>query len=592
MSEAVAKLVSVNVGLPREITWRGQTVLTGIWKEPVDGPRRVGRLNVEGDGQGDREGHGGEQRAVFVYQLESYRYWQGELRRDDFTFGQFGENFTVEGLSDADVCIGDQYRIGSAHFEVTQPRVTCYRVGIRMDEARMAALLVAHGRPGFYFRVLEEGDVRAGDEVIKTAAGPEAMTVAEINALLYLAGRHDVDGLRRALRIPALSPGWQASLRALLDEELSTSPGGGGNPGLAPQGPPPAWPGFRALRVAAKRVEHDDMVVVDLESGDGQPLARAQPGQFITLRLGPGAGGSSLVRSYSLAGAPSDAHYRIGVKVEPHGAAGHFIRTDIGVGDRVDVGAPRGSFILDDSARPVVLASAGVGVTPMLAMLHGLREDGSTREIWWIHGARNRAEHAFAEDAASLLGGFAHVHRRICYSRPGPADRVGRDYDVVGHVTAATLDAAAVPPDGEYYLCGPTAFMESLRDALVARAVPAERVHTEIFGAHAPMTPGVVAGSTRAPHPPDGTRGIGPRVTFARSGLDAQWSDAHASILELAEACDVPVRWSCRAGVCHTCETGLVDGRVEYEPEPLESPAVGNLLLCCARPETDLTLDL
>ena len=176
MSQVVAQLVSVNVGQPREISWQGQTVFTGIWKEPVDGPRTVRRLNVDGDGQGDRQGHGGEQRAVFVYQLDSYRYWQDQLHRDDFTFGQFGENFTVEGLGDDDVHIGDRFRIGSMLVEVTQPRVTCYRVGIRMDEPRMPALLVAHGRPGFYLRVLEEGVVQAGDEVVHIAIGPEAMT--------------------------------------------------------------------------------------------------------------------------------------------------------------------------------------------------------------------------------------------------------------------------------------------------------------------------------------------------------------------------------------------------------------------------------
>ena len=403
MSERVATLVSVNVGLPREITWQGQTVFTGIWKEAVEGPRTVRRLNVDGDGQGDLKGHGGEQRAVYVYQLDSYRYWQDQMQRDDFTFGQFGENFTVEGLGDDEVCIGDRYRIGSALFEVTQPRVTCYRVGIRMDEPRMAALLVAHGRPGFYFRVLEEGDVRAGDDVMKIATGPEAMTVADVNALLYLAGRHDVEQLRRALRIPALSPGWQASLQALLDEELGGSPGGG-NAGLTAQGPPPAWRGFRTLRVAAKRSESSDVVSLELESDDGQPLARARPGQFITLKLRPGQGSSPLVRSYSLSGSPGDANYRIGVKVEPHGAAGHYIRTDVRVGDRLEVGAPRGLFILDDSERPVVLASAGVGVTPMLAMLHALHDRRSTRDIWWFHGARNRSEHAFAEETQVALG--------------------------------------------------------------------------------------------------------------------------------------------------------------------------------------------
>jgi MOSC domain-containing protein YiiM len=176
----------------------------------------VRRLNIEGDGQADLQGHGGEQRAVLVYQLESYRFWERELGRPEFAYGQFGENFTVDGLSDHEVCIGDRYRIGDALFEVTQPRVTCYRVGLRMDEPRMAALLVSHARPGFYLRVLEEGLVGAGDEVVKIADGPEQMSVADIDALLYLPG-HRREDLQRALRIPALSPGWQQSFRALLD---------------------------------------------------------------------------------------------------------------------------------------------------------------------------------------------------------------------------------------------------------------------------------------------------------------------------------------------------------------------------------------
>src|SRR3954471_338004 len=276
----MARLLSVNVGHPREIAWGGMSVFTSVWKEPVQGRCLIGRLNVDGDAQGDRHGHGGEHRAVFVYQTDSYRHWERELKRGDFTFGQFGENFTVEGLADGEVCVGDRYRIGGALFEVTQPRVTCYRVGIRLDEPRMAALLVAHGRPGFYFRVLEEGDVRAGDDVTRIATGPEAMTVADVNALLYLAGRHDAAQLRRALRIPALSPGWQASLQALLEQERAGS-AGSGNPGLTVQGPPPAWPGFRTLRVATKRWESSDVMSVELESDDGQPLARPRPGQFI-----------------------------------------------------------------------------------------------------------------------------------------------------------------------------------------------------------------------------------------------------------------------------------------------------------------------
>src|SRR3954467_11283103 len=233
----MGRLLSVNIGLPRDVAWRGKTVHTGVWKAPSPGPHMVRRLNIDGDGQGDLAGHGGENRAVLVYQTESYDYWARELGRTDLGPGQFGENFTVEGLSDDEVCIGDRYRIGSALFEVSQPRVTCYRLGIRMNEPRMAALLVAHGRPGFYFRVLEEGEVRAGDDVTRIATGPEAMTVANVNALLYLAGRPKAERLRRAIRIPALSPGWQRSLQAVLDAELSNSTGGG-NAGLTTLGPP------------------------------------------------------------------------------------------------------------------------------------------------------------------------------------------------------------------------------------------------------------------------------------------------------------------------------------------------------------------
>jgi MOSC domain-containing protein YiiM len=197
----MARLLSLNARLPRDVAWQGRTVHTAVWKEPVQGRRLVRRLNIDGDGQGDLAGHGGEHRAVFVYQIESYRYWQSHLGRTDFTYGEFGENFTVEGLSDDEVCIGDHYRIGSALFEVTQPRVTCYRIGIRMNEPQMAALLVSHDRPGFYFRVLEKGEVKAGDGIVRVKQGPEDMTVAEVNALLYKPGHLTALSSRRSGRI-------------------------------------------------------------------------------------------------------------------------------------------------------------------------------------------------------------------------------------------------------------------------------------------------------------------------------------------------------------------------------------------------------
>ena len=549
----------------------------------------VRRLNIDGDGQGDLAGHGGEHRAVFVYQIDSYRYWQRRLGRSDFGYGQFGENFTVDGLADDEVCIGDRYRIGGAVFEVTQPRVTCYRVGIRMNEPQMAALLVAHGRPGFYFRVLEEGEVEAGDEIVQLAAGPERMTVAAINALLYMPG-HPRSELERALRIPALSAGWCASFRALLDQ---TEGAVMGNPGLAPAaGPPPAWAGFRPLRVSRKDRESGSVTSLMLEPTDGHPLASGLPGQFVVLRLRPAPDAPALLRSYSLSAEPSDARYRVSVKRETHGAAGAYIETQVRVGDVLEVSAPRGSFTLQSGNGPVVLLSAGVGATPVLAMLHALAVGASQREVWWIYGAHDGGEHPFAAETRRLLEALPRSHSHVRYSSPRPTDRPSLDFDAPGRLTVRALQELGVPRDADFYLCGPPAFMGDLTMGLATWGVGVDRVHTEIFGSAPSKTPGVVSGPRRSPHGPDGPEGGGPLVSFARSNLAVRWSPAFHSILELAEACDVPVRWSCRTGVCHTCETGLIGGAVRYEPDPVEPPADGAVLICCSQPRGDIVIDL
>jgi MOSC domain-containing protein YiiM/ferredoxin len=388
----MARLLSVNVGLPRDVTWQGRTVHTAIWKAPVEGPRMVRRLNVEGDGQRDLTGHGGERRAVFVYQMDSYRYWQDQLGRNDFAYGQFGENFTVDGLPDTEVCIGDRYRIGSALFEVTQPRVTCYRLGIRMNEPEMAALVVKH-----------------------------------------------------------------------------------------------------------------------------------------TLR-------------------PGDT--------------------------------------------PVVLLSAGIGVTPVLAMLHASAAEASTREIWWLYGTRNGREHPFAEETRGLLEALANRHSHICYSSPDPEDRPKLDFDAPGRLNMRVLRELNLPRNGDFYICGPSTFMSDLTAGLTGLGVAADRIHTEMFGAGPSMTPGIAASPRRPPHLPAGHPGSGALVSFARTGLNVRWEPTFQSLLELAEACDLPVRWSCRTGVCHTCETGLVAGKISYRPDPVDAPANGNVLICCSRPEGDVVIDL
>jgi len=587
----MARLLSVNVGLPRDIAWKGRTVHTGIWKTPVSGRCRVGRLNLDGDGQGDLAGHGGEQRAVFVYQIESHRYWQQQLKRTDFVNGQFGENFTIEGLPDDAVCIGDRYRIGTALFEITQPRVTCYRVGIRMNEPRMPALLTSSGRPGFYFRVLQEGEVSAGDEIVKVGEAKERMTVADINALLY-SPNHWRDRLERALRIEALSPGWRGSFEALLQSQTTSE--ATGNAGLAPAAAAhPVAPGFRQLVVAAIDQECADVLSLTMQSLDGQPLPAALPGQYVVLRLVRTPGDTPLFRSYSLSGPASTERYRISVKIEPNGAAGSYLREHVRVSDALDVSSPRGSFVQQSGERPVVLLSAGIGATPVLAMLHALAAARSTRPVLWLHAARDREHHPFAAEVRRLMPALAHGRSYVCYSRPDSRDKMGEDFDATGHLSQSVFDEVGIPPEADAYLCGPTRFMADMKAALAASGVALERIHIEIFNGSESMTPGVVGGATRAPHVPNDDADTGPLVSFARSGIAAHWkASAYASILELAEACDVPVRWSCRTGVCHNCESGLVSGAVAYEPQPLEKPADGNLLVCCSQPSRDVVVDL
>jgi ferredoxin-NADP reductase/MOSC domain-containing protein YiiM/ferredoxin len=580
------RLLSVNVGMPKNVHWRGKTVFTGVFKDPVSGRRRVGKLNIAGDGQGDLGGHGGEQRAVFVYQIDSYRYWERELGRNDFVYGQFGENFTVEGLGDDEVCIGDRYQIGTAVFEVTQPRVTCYRVGVRMNDPRVPALLVSHHRPGFYFRVLEEGDVQAEDEIIKLASGPEQMSVADADALLYLPG-HRRQQLLRALRIPALSPGWQASFRALLEEEP-----GAGNAGLVVTSPPPAWAGFRQLTVTAITGESDSVMSMRLEDRSGAPLPAARPGQYLTVRVQPDKGQRSVLRSYSLCGPPDAGYYRIAVKREPDGVASRYLHTELAVGDQLDVAAPRGTFILDRTDAPVLLISAGIGATPVLAMLHALAEAHYDREIWWLHSARSSREHSFAAEARSLLASLPNARTRVYYSRPGPSDVEGRDFDSPGRLTGSLLAQLDLPHDAQAYLCGPTAFMDEISAGVAALGIDASHIHTEPFGPAPGLTPGIAATPARTPHPPAGKPGNGPTIEFARSNLAVAWDSSYGSLLELAEACDVPVRWSCRTGVCHNCETAVVAGTVDYSPDPVEPPADGSALICCSQPRNDLVLDL
>ena len=334
------------------------------------------------------------------------------------------------------------------------------------------------------------------------------------------------------------------------------------------------------------------MISIRLEDPKGAPLPAARPGQYLTLRVQPDKQQRSVLRNYSLSGPPDAGYYRITVKREHDGAASGYLHTRLAVGDQPEIAAPRGTFILDRTHAPVLLISAGIGATPVLAMLQTLAEEHSDREIWWIHGARNQAEHPFAAEAQALLASLPNARSHVYYSRPGPHDLKGRDFDSPGRLTASVLAELDPPRDAEAYLCGPAPFMDEISAALAAMRIDASRIHTEPFGPAPALTPGIAATPARAPHPPAGQPREGPTIQFARSGLAIPWSSDYGSLLVLVEACDVPVRWSCRTGVCHTCETTLNAGELDYSPDPVEPPASGSALICCSQPHGDTVLDL
>jgi ferredoxin-NADP reductase/ferredoxin len=391
--------------------------------------------------------------------------------------------------------------------------------------------------------------------------------------------------LERALRIPALSEGWQGSFRTLLEQgEAATET-------LAP----PAWPGFQPLTITQIRRESSTIASFTLTPASGAPPApgAVSPGQYLTVRLRPrGPDQPAVIRSYSLSTVADGDGYRISVKHEPDGIGSSFLHEHIQVGDTIEAAAPRGAFTLREGERPVVLLSAGVGATPVLAMLHTLADARTAREVWWVHGARHGREHAFGAEVDRLLAALPRAHRLVSYSRPDPGDRPGAAFDTVGRLSIETIAADGIPTDADYYLCGPDAFMQSLSAALIARGALPEHVAMEVFGAKAVTFAPGLDGKRPSPHPPGGPPADGPAVTFSRSNLTLPWDQSYGNLLEFAEACDIPVNFGCRIGVCHYCETGLLTGEVTYTSEPLEPPDGEHALLCCSRPTGEVTLEL
>jgi len=578
------KVLSVNVSQPKEVDWNGRKITTSIFKMPVEGRRYVAKMNIEGDGQSDLQAHGGEHRAVFIYQQDSYEFWKKELDRDDLHYGQFGENLTVDGLPDSEVCIGDRFQVGTVILEVTQPRVTCYKVGFSTGVPEMPALLVRHKRPGFYCRVIQEGDIGAGDAIVKLSGGKGGMTIVEVDGLLY-GNAHPADRLRQALEVDALSAGWRSSLQALYEAAVSGK--AAGNVGLAPAAMMAAWEGFVPFSVTRIVDESDGVRSFELSPVDGRGLPAFVAGQHLVVRI-PWPGGAPLIRMYSLCGPVNETFYRIAVKAELNGVGSDYFHHHVQVGGRLEISAPRGIFtLIQKTGRPLILMGGGIGITPLLAMLYAVAANGDQREVVWIYSTRDGRHYPFRDEVLRISGSVANYRSQTVFTRPHAEDVPGRDFDSSGRLTPEKLKQLNLPGDGDYYLCGPTAFMVDICAALKALGVPESAIKREAFG-----DPGFALDGKRPPHVPEGLPGEGPLVAFAKTGVSFHWHPRFTTLLEAAEACDVSVNWSCRVGVCHRCETTLFSGEVNYLSAPLDQPAGGNVLICCSVPRTDVQLDL
>lgn len=578
------RLLSVNVSPPKQVAYNGKTIATGIFKEPVDGRVTVNTLNLRGDGQADRKVHGGRDMAVYAYPVEHYRYWQETLERPAFPFGQFGENLTVAGLTEEVVRVGDVFRLGSALLQVTQPRIPCYKLALRMGEgADFPKRFLDSGRLGFYLRVIEEGEIGAGDAIEPVDSDRRSVSIADF-IHIYLRETDDPDELRRVLAARDLGDAWRIYLETIL-RKAEPTPG------------PTGWDGYRKFVVDRKVAESDTITSFYLVPEDGGTLPLYKPGQFLTIRLNIPGRYSPLTRTYTISDRPNDDYYRLSVKRQPPpnaepaappGLSSNYLHDQVQPGAVLSVKAPRGGFWLDpEDSAPIVLVSAGVGLTPMISMLNAVVAAGSDRPVWFIHGTRNGREHAMREQMRRLAAEHANVHLHVRYSRPRPEDVEEKNHHGVGRVTVDLLKELLPPAAYDFYLCGPTPFMKSLYNGLVNWGVAEDRIHYEFFGPASELK----AGKGKVAQNVAGDDSVtGCSVTFEQSGVTVAWDPGVDNILELAEAHGLRPAYNCRSGICHTCMCKLIAGEVSYVVQPADRPDPGCVLICCGTPKTDVII--
>lgn len=566
LDTVLGRVLSVNVGRPREVSWKNTTVRTGFFKSPVAGRVKLVNNNLEGDGQADRVSHGGSSKAVFLYSHEYYEAWSEWLGRTP-DLGMFGENLTVEGFSEEDVAIGDLLQIGSTQLRVTEPRQPCYKVDVRLGVDGAAVHMVRTGAIGCYLGIVQRGDIGAGD-VIRRIDGPSQgrISPARLHRLTSNPSLEDHNELEDLTRNPNLPESWRelvaTKLAGLLRRKERANR---------------AWSGFRAFTV--ERIVQESLGVrsVYLGPADEGPVRPLFPGQFVTLRLpGPEPVGPSIDRSYTVSG-QSERFLRISVRLSDQSQGGSARVHALNVGDQVNLRAPAGDFTTErhPAGAHAVLVSAGIGITPINVMAAALL--GNAASITALHGMRSAGDDALVRELAdSVVAASGRLVLNIGDGSRHPLaveQRVGR----IGHdlLASAVLDAT----NTHVYICGPGTFAADVRANFRAIGVPDNAIHDEGF-----VSP---SGNRVKFEVPDGGR----EVYFTQNSRTVLWMDPDETLADLADVAEAEVQTSCGQGVCGTCVTRVVEGEVNYVREPARAVPDGWCLPCVAVPSTNLTLD-
>ena len=571
---------SVTVGGIRRFEYKGRPAQSSIWKNPVQGRVRARGVNLDGDDQADREVHGGPDKAVYAYAIEDLRWWEGQLGRP-LAPGELGENLTIEGLDVTSALVGERWEIGTVLLEVSEPRIPCWRLGVRMDDARFPSTFTKAGRPGAYLRIAVEGELGGGDEIRIVERPDHELSIGDVFRIFS----YDQEQAGALLRVPQISESWQRWAEKTLARSRRRA---------KPQKTDPrtlAWNGLRRFVLTDKVEEVEDVRSFYLSPEDGEPLPLYKPGQFLTLQVHPPDTERPAIRSYSLSDTPRPERYRVTIKREAPppdepdatpGLVSSHLHDRVEVGDVIDVRAPAGVFTLDAAASgaPVVLVAGGIGLTPLLAILNGIVQNGAACEAWLFYGVRNRRQHLMREHLTQIAEENANVHLTVRYSEPDDAPPDDREVGS-GRLSVELMKELLPSSDLDFFLCGPAAMMSALTEGLDDWGVPADRVHFEAFG---PATVKRLTPSTTEP-------GCGIEVTFSRSGTIAEWSQADLPLLELAEESGVAIDFGCRAGNCGTCATALLSGEVSYLHDPGAPFDEGECLPCICVPASAVVLD-